>query len=113
MSRKPIADGFLPITQSVLYEAPPERVANIDYLSLFNAGTAEETALIYLQRKTETGYNPPRTIGRWELTEFQRAQAFDSDAPPALGPGDRLVGETTNPNAVEWILVGDVVTDIS
>jgi hypothetical protein len=98
-----LADDTLPATQEALYTVPVGYAAYLKFMIMFNTAGTTETILLHIKRQ---GRPAARQMGRWVLTTNQSTRVIDKEEVIILSAGDQLLGQTSNADAVDFVLCG-------
>lgn len=98
---KALADGEIPQAPEVIFTASAAVGTYVKEMALFNRNAALQTIVLYVNR---TGEN--RTWKRFELQQFESADALDDGQTLFLESGDEVLAEASNASAVDFIMSG-------
>jgi len=102
-----LADGQVDISKATIFEVTGADVLNttnaiVDKITLFNTNSTKQTALLYIQKFSETS----RELRQFQLKQNEGGEYLEPGEMLELENGDVLQAETTTAAAVDFVVFG-------
>lgn len=97
---KVLADGQLADVQTTIYTVPASTKTYVRSLRILNTNAASQTIVVWLNTSGTS-----RKVSQFVLAQNEWAIDFDLDG-LQLEDGDIVEGASTNPTAVDYVLMG-------